>query len=213
MTNPASERVTLKRGPIRAVYEQDEMLQVVDAGIVAHMGAMTDHGIIVLPMAYGRTDDEILLHGSAANAMLRAGGTTDVCVTITLVDGLVIARSTFHNSMNYRSVVIRGEARLITDEAEKVAALKIITDHVAENWDSRRDATDKELKATMVIGVPLTEMSAKIRTGGPIDDEVDFGGPEWAGVVPLREVWGAPVPFDDVQDGCQPPDSLTELSR
>lgn len=210
--NPASDRVEVKRGANRAVYEKDEMLAVLDAGTVAHMGADTDHGIIVLPMAYGRTDDEILLHGSAANAMLRAGRDTDVCVTVTIIDGLVVARSAFHNSMNYRSVVIRGKARVIDDPAEKIETLKIITDHVAENWDSRREATEKELAATLVIGVPLTEMSAKIRTGGPIDDEIDLGGPEWAGVVPLSETWGRPQPHDDVRDGCEPPSSLTDLS-
>lgn len=214
MTTPASDRVELKRGTNRAEYGHDEMLAVLDAGKVAHMGAATDRGIIVLPMAYGRTDTEILLHGSAANAMLRSGGGTDVCVTVTIIDGLVIARSAFHNSMNYRSVVIRGEARLITEPAEKTEALKIITDHVAENWDSRREATEKELKATMVIGVPLTEMSAKIRGEGAIDDEADLGGPEWAGHIPLTEVWGEPVPNDDVANGSVlPPETLAGLTQ
>lgn len=212
MSQPATDRVEVRRGANRAVYEREEIFAVLDAGTVAHMGTDTEHGVIVLPMAYGRTDDEILLHGSAANAMLRAGRNIDVCVTVTIVDGLVIARSAFHNSMNYRSVVVRGEARVIDDPAEKIEALKIITDHVAENWDSRREATEKELAATLVIGVPLTEVSAKIRSGGPIDDEADLGGPEWAGVVPLQEAWGAPEPHDDVRDGCEPPTSLTNLS-
>jgi nitroimidazol reductase NimA-like FMN-containing flavoprotein (pyridoxamine 5'-phosphate oxidase superfamily) len=211
MNRPESGRVTVKRGANRAVYEQADMLAVLDMGHVAHMGCMTDDGPIVLPMAYGRTDSEILLHGSVANAMLRAGGEADVCVTVTIVDGLVVARSAFHNSMNYRSVVIRGLARLITDSEEKIEALRIITDHVADNWDTRREATEKELKATMVIGVPLTEMSGKIRGGGPIDDDADLGGPQWAGVIPLTSVWGTPVPADDIQPGCDMPATLSVL--
>ncbi len=206
-----SDRTTLKRGANRAAYAQDDVKAVLDAGLVAHVGVNTEHGVIVLPMAYGRTDDTIYLHGSAANAMLRAGADTDICVTVTLVDGLVVARSAFHNSMNYRSVVIRGHARRVTDDAEILSSLKIITDHVADNWDSRREATDKELKATLVIALPLAEASAKIRTGGPVDDEIDEGGPEWAGVIPLTESWGEAIPIDDLVPYTPVPTPLAAL--
>ncbi len=210
-TGAPSERTTLKRGANRAVYASDDVKAVLDAGYVAHVGVSTAQGIIVLPMAYGRTEDTLYLHGSAANAMLRAGSDTDICVTVTLVDGLVVARSAFHNSMNYRSVVVRGHARKVTEDVEILDALKIITDHVADNWDSRREATDKELKATLVIALPLTEASAKIRDGGPVDDEADLGGPEWAGVIPLTESWGEPIPIDDLVEGTPVPQPLLDL--
>lgn len=211
--NAPSDRTTLKRGANRAAYAPDDVKAVLDAGLVAHVGVNSEHGIIVLPMAYGRTDDTLYLHGSAANALLRAGADTDICVTVTLVDGLVVARSAFHNSMNYRSVVIRGHARRVTDSNEILSSLQIITDHVADNWDSRRPATDKELKATLVIALPLSEASAKIRNGPPVDDEADEGGPEWAGVIPLTESWGEPVPIADLVPGTAVPEPLTELSK
>ena len=124
---PPSARTTLKRGDNRAAYAQDDVKAVLDAGMVAHVGVNTEHGVIVLPMVYGRTEDTLYLHGSAANAMLRAGADTDICVTVTLVDGLVVARSAFHNSMNYRSVVVRGHARKVTDADEILSSLQILS--------------------------------------------------------------------------------------
>lgn len=196
-SRPVSDRTTVRRGANRAEYDTQTILEILDAAMVAHVGVITDDGPIVLPMVYGRTDDTLYLHGSAANAMLRAGVATDICATITLVDGLVIARSAFHNSMNYRSVVIRGEARRVTDPAEIEEALVIITDHVVENWDSRRPATDKELRATMVIALPLAEASAKVRAEGAIDDEADHNGPEWVGTIAITSTWDAPISGDD----------------
>lgn len=142
--DPASERVAVRRLANRGTYDRDEVFAILDAGHIAHVGVATEHGPIVLPMAYGRTDDDLYLHGSVANALLRSGRGVDVCVTVTLVDGLVMARSAFHNSMNYRSVVVRGEARRVEDPAEKLRALHLITDHIVENWDSRRPATEAE---------------------------------------------------------------------
>jgi nitroimidazol reductase NimA-like FMN-containing flavoprotein (pyridoxamine 5'-phosphate oxidase superfamily) len=139
---PASSRVSVKRGADRAVYDPAEVHAILEAGHIAHVGVETDNGPIVLPMAYGvstsETGDEVLIHGSVANAMLRAGRDLDVCVTVTIVDGLVVARTPFHNSMNYRSVVVRGTATAITDADDKVAALQIINDHIAPIWDTAR---------------------------------------------------------------------------
>ena len=172
-----SARTTVRRGKNRAVYEADRVRSVLDAGVVAHVGATTDDGPIVLPMAYGVRDEEILIHGAVANAMLKAGRTLDVCVTVTIVDGLVVARTPFHNSMNYRSVVVRGIATAIDDPAYKMDALRVINDHIAPIWDSARAPSESDFKKTLVLSVPLTEASAKIRDGDPIDEDQDMDGP------------------------------------
>ena len=137
---PASDRVRVRRGAIRAEYDRDAIFEVLDAGLIAHVGVITDSGPIVLPMAYGRTDDWLYVHGSAANAALRAAVDRDVCVTITIVDGIVVGRSPFHNSMNYRGVVVRGTARLVDDRAEHLDALRLVSDHVVATWDTGRAA-------------------------------------------------------------------------
>jgi nitroimidazol reductase NimA-like FMN-containing flavoprotein (pyridoxamine 5'-phosphate oxidase superfamily) len=218
---PASPRVTMKRGANRAVYDPAEILAILQAGHLAHVGVSTERGPMVLPMAYGvrtvqpgesgEAHDEILIHGSVANAMMRAGRDLDVCVTVTIVDGLVVARSPFHNSMNYRSVVVRGTATAITDPGDKVAALKVINDHIAPIWDTARPPSEADLKQTLVLALPLTEASAKVRTGEPIDDEDDMDGPHWAGVVPLTATWGAPVPATDLHDAPDVPVAVTAL--
>jgi len=209
---PPSARTTMKRGKNRAVYSPDEIRSILESGLIAHVGVTTDDGPIVLPMAYGIRDDEILLHGSVANAMLRAGRGIDVCVTVTIVDGLVVARSPLHNSMNYRSVVIRGTAHPVTGRAEEAAALKVINDHIAPIWDTARPPSDADYKQTMVLSIPLAEASAKVRGGDPIDDEADVAGPHWAGVVPLRTTWGEPIDSADLHEGIQPPPAVTALS-
>jgi nitroimidazol reductase NimA-like FMN-containing flavoprotein (pyridoxamine 5'-phosphate oxidase superfamily) len=209
---PASDRVRLRRGANRAEYDRDAILAVLDAGMVAHVGVVTDDGPIVLPMAYGRDDDWIYLHGSAANAALRAGAGTDVCVTVTIVDGMIVGRSPFHNSMNYRGVVVRGRARRVDDPAEHMAALRIVSDHVMPTWDTGRPPTDAEIRKTMVIAVPLVEMSAKIRTGGPIDEDEDLAGPHWAGQVPIRTTWEAPVDSPDLPADVPVPPGIAGLA-
>lgn len=207
-----SPRTTLKRGVDRAAYDPADVKRVLSAGVIAHVGVTTDDGPIVLPMAYGVRGDEILIHGGVANSMLRNGRSVDVCITVTIVDGLVVARTPLHNSMNYRSVVIRGEATAITEADEKLAALKVINDHIAPIWDSARLPDDADLKVTMVLTVPLTEASAKIRGGDPIDEEVEIAGPHWAGVVPLTTTWGAPVASQDLRPGIAIPDAVTALA-
>src|SRR3954470_8926085 len=156
---PASERVRLRRGAIRAEYDRDEILAVLDAGLIAHVGVMTDDGPIVLPMAYGRTDEWIYVHGSVANAALRAAAGTDICLPVTIVGGMVVGRCPFHNSMNYRGVVVRGIARRVDDPAEHVAALKLVSDHVMPTWDTAREPNAAEIRKTMVVAVALDEMS------------------------------------------------------
>lgn len=206
-----SDRVMVKRGSNRAAYGIDAIKNVLAAGIIAHVGVTTPDGPIVLPMAYGVRNDDILIHGSVANAMMRAGRSLDVCITVTIVDGLVVARSPFHNSMNYRSVVVRGEATQV-DDADKVEALRIINDHIAPIWDSARPPNDVDLKKTLVLSVPLAEASAKIRTGDPIDDDADLDGPHWSGVVPLDSTWGEPYAAADLAPGIQMPAPVAALT-
>lgn len=208
---PASERTTLKRGANRAEYDRAAIRSILSAGIVAHVGVNTDDGPIVLPMVYGLRGDELLIHGSVANAMMRAGRGLDVCVTVTIVDGLVVARTPLHNSMNYRSVVVRGTATPITNPDEKTAALKVINDHIAPIWDTARPPSDGELKQTMVLTMPLAEASAKVRGGDPIDEPEDVELDHWAGIVPLTTTWGAPFPATDLRDGIDMPAAVEAL--
>ena len=214
MDSPAgpSARTTLRRGKNRAVYETDRVRAVLQSGVVAHVGVTTDEGPIVLPMAYGVRDDEILIHGAVANAMLKAGRTLDVCVTVTIVDGLVVARTPFHNSMNYRSVVIRGIATAIDDPTDKMAALQVINDHVAPIWDSARAPSESDYRKTLVLSVPLAEASAKIRSGDPVDEDIDMDGPHWAGVVPIESTWGKPITTGDLRGDPDVPDGVAGMS-
>jgi nitroimidazol reductase NimA-like FMN-containing flavoprotein (pyridoxamine 5'-phosphate oxidase superfamily) len=206
---PASDRVRLRRHPERGDYDPATVRAILDAGVIAHVGVITDTGPIVLPMAYGRTDDLLYLHGSAANSMLRAARGMEICATVTLLDGLVFARSAFHNSMNFRSVVVRGVATPVTDPDEHADALRRITDHVVANWDDGRPPTPTEIKKTMVVALPLHEASVKVRTGDPLDEPDDLEGGNWAGTVALVQQWGAPEPSADLRDGIAPPAAIT----
>jgi uncharacterized protein len=196
----------------RGVYDRRAVFEILDAGMIAHVGVVTEQGPIVLPMAYGRTDDWLYLHGSVANAALRAAPGQDVCVTVTLVDGVVVGRTPFHNSMNYRSVVVRGPARQVDDADEHVTALRIISDHVMPTWATGRAPTAAEIRKTLVVAVPLTEISAKVRQGGPIDEPSDIAGPHWSGHVPISSTWGQPVPADDLPDGIVAPAGIAALA-
>lgn len=209
--NGPSARTTLRRGKNRAVYGPLDVRAVLNAGIIAHVGVTTDDGPIVLPMAYGLNADQILIHGALANAHMNAGKSVDVCVTVTIVDGLVVARSPFHNSMNYRSVVVRGEATAILDPDEKANALKIINDHIAPIWDSARAPNSSDYKKTLVLSVPLAEASAKVRSGDPVDDDADMQGPYWAGVVPLTSTWGDPIATADLHGSPEVPAGVRGL--
>ena len=205
---PASDRVRLRRGAIRAEYDREAIFAVLDAGLIAHVGVTTEDGPIVLPMAYGRTDEWLYVHGSVANAALRAAVGQDICVTVTIVDGMVVGRCPFHNSMNYRGVVVRGVGRKVEDPAEHMAALRLVSDHVMPTWDSGRAPSEQEIRKTMVVAVALVEMSAKIRSGDPIDEPADIDGPHWAGHVPLRTVWEPPVGAADLRAGIAVPTAI-----
>lgn len=209
---PASDRVRVRRGAHRAEYDPAAVHAVLDAGTVAHVGVVTADGPVVLPMAYGRSEDHLYLHGAAANALLGAGTGAQVCATVTVLDGLVIARSAFHNSMNYRCVVVRGVGRAVVDPQERLEAMRRVTDHVVANWDTRRAPNPSELRRTAVVALALTEASAKVRSGDPVDDADDLGGPQWAGVVPLVTRWGLPIPSADLAGGIVAPAPVVALS-
>jgi len=192
----ATQKTTVKRLPTRANYERESVYRILDEGFVCHVGFVVNGQPYVIPTGYARVEDCLYIHGSAASRMLRtlAGG-VDVCVTVTLIDGLVLARSAFHHSMNYRSVVAFGKATVVEDLREKLDALRAFTDHVVpDRWNEVREPDEQELKATMVLRLPLEEVSAKIRTGPPIDDERDLTRSVWAGVIPLTLTAGVPVP-------------------
>jgi nitroimidazol reductase NimA-like FMN-containing flavoprotein (pyridoxamine 5'-phosphate oxidase superfamily) len=189
-------RTQVKRLAKRAVYDKAQVHSILDAGYFCHVGFVVEGQPYVIPTGYVRVGDHIFIHGSAASRMLRTiEEGIEVCVTVTLVDGFVLARSAFHHSMNYRSVVVLGKARPVTDPNEKMEAMRSFTNHVVPGrWDEVRKPTAQELKSTIVLSLPLEEVSAKVRTGTPIDDEEDYALPIWAGVVPIRTVVGEPVP-------------------
>ena len=191
-----TDRTQVKRLPKRGNYDRETVYNILDSAFVCHVGFNVDGQPYVIPTNYGRSGDTLYLHGSAASRMLKTlGGGVPLCVTVTHVDGLVLARSAFHHSVNYRSVVILGKAQQVEDPAEKMEALRIFTEHVMKGrWDDVRIPTEQELKATTVLSLPLEEVSAKVRTGGPIDDEADYTLPVWAGVLPLETVAKSPVP-------------------
>jgi nitroimidazol reductase NimA-like FMN-containing flavoprotein (pyridoxamine 5'-phosphate oxidase superfamily) len=193
---PKTARTRLKRIPDRGKYDRDTVYAILDEGLLCHLGFVVDSQPYVIPTSYGRMGDRLYLHGSAASRTLRAlGSGIDVCVTVTLADGLVLARSAFHHSFNYRSVLVFGTARPIVDREDKIAALHSFVEHVVpDRWDSIRGPSDQELKATTVLSLALEEASAKVRTGPPLDEQEDYELPVWAGVVPLHSVWGPPVP-------------------
>lgn len=202
-----SARTTVRRLPKRAEYDRSLIYQILDEGFVCHVGFVVDGQPFVIPTAYARVGDSLYIHGSAASRMLRTlEGGVEVCVTVTLVDGLVLARSAFHHSINYRSVVVFGKAVPIYDSDRKLEVLRAFTEHVVPGrWDEVREPNQDELKATTVLALPLTEASAKIRTGPPIDDEQDYQLPVWAGEIPLRIVADLPVADPRLESGIDPP--------
>jgi len=203
-------RATVRRIPTRGAYDAETIHAILDAGFLAHVGFSVDGQPFVIPTLYGRSGDTLYLHGSAASRMMRELETgVPACVTVTLVDGLVLARSAFHHSMNYRSVVAFGTARKIDGNEQKTEALRIISDHViAGRWDEVRAPYEKELKATTVLEFLIEEASAKIRTGPPVDDEEDYSLPVWAGVLPLGLEPKALVPDARLADGVSIPEYI-----
>jgi uncharacterized protein len=192
-----TERTTLRRLPDRGHHDRATVDAILDEALMCHLGLVDPQGRpFVIPTIHARAGDHLYVHGSPASRTLRAAaGDVDACVTVTLVDGLVLARSAFHHSLNYRSVVVYGRAARVDDHAEKEAALTAIVEHVlAGRTEGCRPPDEKELKGTLVLRLPLDEASAKVRTGAPIDDDADLDLPVWAGVVPIRQVAGEPVP-------------------
>ena len=197
MDFPQTERTTLKRLPKRGVYDRELVYGILDEGFICHVGFAVAGQPFVIPTGYARVADQLFIHGSQVSRMLRTlSSGIDVCVAVTLVDGLVLARSAFHHSINYRSVVMFGSATMVEDREAKLAALFAFSEQVIPGrWDEVRQPTEPELKATTVLSLPLVEVSAKVRTGPPIDDEEDYELPIWAGVIPLRLV--ADLPTND----------------
>ncbi len=192
----SSERSTVKRLPARGVYDRAVIHQILDAGMVCHLGFVVDDQPFVIPTTYVRVDERVYVHGSPASRMLQTlERGVAACLTVTLVDGLVLARSAFHHSINYRSVVVFGTATLVDDPDEKFAALHALTDHlIPGRWQEIRQPSAQELKRTLVLGLRIDEASAKIRVGPPIDEEEDYELDVWAGVVPLKLAASEPVP-------------------
>ena len=187
-TQMPTQRTRVVRDPERAVYDREAAYRILDEGFICHVGFLVDGQPFVIPTSYGRKDGDLYIHGSAASRMLRQMKEgVAVCVTVTLLDGLVLARSVFNHSMNYRSVVVLGKATPVDDAEEKLTALRVLSEHILPGrWDDARQPNERELKATSVLRVPIDEFSAKVRTGPPIDDAEDLAFPTWAGVLPLE---------------------------
>src|SRR5438270_1039449 len=188
-------RTRVVREPHRGVYDRGVAYQILDEGFICHVGFVVNGQPFVIPTGYGRSGDNLYIHGSAASRMLRnLDQGIAVCVTVTLLDGLVLARSIFNHSMNYRSVVVLGTAVAVEDPGEKLQALRALSEHILPGrWKESRQPNERELKATLVMRLPITEFSAKVRIGPPIDNEEDYSFPTWAGVVPLQMVAGSPI--------------------
>jgi nitroimidazol reductase NimA-like FMN-containing flavoprotein (pyridoxamine 5'-phosphate oxidase superfamily) len=217
MTVPTSERTTLHRYAHRAAYDRRTIDAILDEGLVCHVGLLTDQGFpVVIPLAYGRCRDEVYLHGSAASRFFRTArtDTLEVCMTVTLVDGLVVARSTYNTDVNYRSVVIVGDATEVKDLDEKRHGLELLVEHIIPGRSAdARPPTDKELRSTMLLRLPISEASAKVRSGWPLDDDQDYELPVWAGVIPLRSWWERPRTDPKLRFDLTAPDYLADFRR
>ncbi len=209
-----TERTTLKRLPARGVYDRDLVYRILDEGFICHVGFVVEGRPFVIPTGYARVGDQLYIHGSQASRMLRTlQRGVETCVTVTLLDGLVLARSAFHHSMNYRSVVVFGRAVLVDNNAAKLTALEALSEHlIPGRWDDVRKPTEQELKATTVLSLPLEEGSAKVRTGPPLDDEEDYDLPIWAGVIPLELVALAPDTDPSLRHNIGPPQYALEYA-
>ncbi|MCI1748339.1 MAG: pyridoxamine 5'-phosphate oxidase family protein [Acidipropionibacterium sp.] len=213
-SEPPSDRTRIRRNPSRAKYDRETINAILDEGFIGHLGFVIDGQPCVIPTGYGRVGDELLIHGSSGSrVMRRAGEGIDVCFSVTHVDGIVVARSVFHQSINYRSVVVLGRAMRVA-EAEKLDALAAISERLTPgSWDAARKPDKKELAATSVIRLSLAEASAKVRTGPPADDEEDYALPIWAGVIPTTFAIGSPVPDPRNIPGIPTPDFVKNYRR
>lgn len=209
-----TRRSELRRLPTRGSHDSETINRILDTGFLAHVGFCVHGQPFVIPTLYGREGEKLYLHGSAASRMLRELKTgVQACVTVTLVDGLVLARSAFHHSMNYRSVVAFGTAREIDDPTQKVRALRVISDHLIEGrWEEVRCPSEQELKATTALEFSIEEASAKIRSGPPLDEEEDYALPVWAGVIPLELIARSPVADPRLAEGAKVPEHVLRYS-
>jgi len=215
MDTTQTKRTKVKRLPARGHYDHETINAILDEGFICHVGFVVDDQPYVIPTGYARIDDQVYIHGSAASRMLRSlSKGIEVCVTVTLIDGLVLARSAFHHSINYRSVVILGKATLVEDSEEKDKVLQALTEHIVPGrWADVRWPTELELKATTVLRLPIEEASAKIRTGDPKDDEEDYAMDVWAGVLPLSLQTGEPVADHRLDSKIPVPKHVSEYRR
>ena len=205
---PPSDRVRLRRKRERGSHDRAVIDQILDEALIAHLGIVDEDGQpFVVPTLHARHNDLVYLHGSTASRTLRAlAAGTPVCLTVTLIDGLVLARSAMHHSANYRSVMLLGEATRVERPVEKLAAFEAIVEHIVPGrWRDVRPPTDNELKATAVLAIPIDEVSAKVRVGQPVDDEEDYSLPAWAGVIPVVTEALAPEPDPRLRGGIEPP--------
>ena len=211
----ARSRTRVRRVPKRAVYERETIEAILDEAIVSHVGTVSPDGHpIVIPTLHARAGEWLYIHGSAASRTLHEAQRAEICLTATLLDGLVLARSAFHHSVNYRSVVVFGQAERVDTSEDKSRALQAFTEKlIPGRWADVRSPSEQELKATAVLRLPLDEASAKVRTGGPIDEEADYELPVWAGSVPLRVTPGAPQPDERLLPGVPCPDYIRDLAR
>jgi nitroimidazol reductase NimA-like FMN-containing flavoprotein (pyridoxamine 5'-phosphate oxidase superfamily) len=210
-----TSRTRLVREADRAVYDREAAYRILDEGFLCHVGFVVDDQPFVIPTSYGRDGDCLYIHGSAASRMLRQmKESIPVCITVTLLDGLVLARSIFNQSMNYRSVMVLGKATLVDDPAEKLEALRLLSEHILPGrWADTRQPNASELKQTSVLRLPIEESSAKVRIGPAIDDEEDYYFPTWAGVIPLEMTAGAPIDDSRLDPGCPVPPYVSHYSR
>lgn len=210
-----TNRTKLKRLPKRGAFDRETVYKILDEAFICHIGFTVEGQTFVIPTAYGRKDDTLFVHGSAASRMMREMSKgIDVCITVTLVDGLVLARSAFHHSINYRSLVIFGTAEIVTEESEKNDALFSFTEHLIKGrWADVREPNSKELKGTTVLKLEINEASAKIRVGNPIDDEEDMNLDCWAGVIPLKIQAEKPIKDTLLKDGIEVPNYALNYER
>ncbi len=210
-----TNRTKLKRLPKRGNFDRETIYKILDEALLCHIGFSVEGQTFVIPTGFARRADELIIHGSSASRMMRnlAAG-IDVCVTVTLIDGLVLARSAFHHSMNYRSVAIFGKAELLEQNDEKAEALKLFTEHIIPGRSHEiREPNELELKATTVLKLPIEEASAKIRTGDPVDDEEDYKLNVWAGVIPLKITAEKPVNDEKLKNGIEVPEYVSDYKR
>jgi uncharacterized protein len=213
---PASERVRLRRKRERGSYDREVIDAILDEALIAHLGIVDEHGQpFVIPTLHARSGDVVYCHGSTASRTLKAlAAGASACLTVTLIDGLVLARSAMHHSANYRSAMLIGQATLLEDLDEKRAALQAVVEHIVPGrWADVRAPSTNELRATAVLALPIAECSAKVRSGGPVDDEEDYALPAWAGVIPLASRARSPLPDERLRAGIEAPSYVTAYSR